>query len=266
MSTIPGPKPAPVVGNIPDIDPHAPVQSMMKLAREYGPILRLELPGREMLVIRSQERVNELCDEQRFDKKVHAPLQQVRDFAGDGLFTAHTQELNWGKAHRILMPVFGTAAQRNMLPSMLDIAEQMLLKWERQGPAHRIDVVDNTTRLTLDTIALWAFDYRFNSFYESDMHPFVGAMVRAPAESGAYAAVASAKSPDADNLPPVRRRYSPDAPDRGRADCGAQEAGRSRRQAGYPRHHAGCREPADRRAAERREYPVSDGHLPDCGP
>ena len=182
---IPGPKPAPVVGNIAHIDTHMPIQSLMDLAREYGPIFRMEMPGREMIVVSSQELVNELCDEQRFDKKVHAPLRQVRDFAGDGLFTAETQEHNWGVAHRILMPVFGPASLRNMFPQMVDIADQLLLKWERQGPGQRIDVVDNMTRLTLDTIALCAFDYRFNSFYEKDMHPFIGAMVRALAESGA---------------------------------------------------------------------------------
>jgi hypothetical protein len=35
---IPGPRPAPLLGNIPDIQPDAAVQSMMALAREYGPI------------------------------------------------------------------------------------------------------------------------------------------------------------------------------------------------------------------------------------
>jgi len=184
-NAIPGPKTTPVIGNLPDIDTHAPVQSMMALAREYGPIFRLELPGRELVLVSSQELVNELCDERRFDKKVHASLRQVRDFAGDGLFTAETQEHNWGVAHRILMPVFGPASLRTMFPEMLDIAEQLLLKWERQGPEQRIDVADNMTRLTLDTIALCAFDYRFNSFYEKELHPFVGAMVRALAEAGA---------------------------------------------------------------------------------
>ncbi|RYX82717.1 cytochrome P450 [bacterium] len=183
-SVIPGPKPAPIIGNIQDIDTHAVVQSLMGLADTYGPIFRLELPGREMLVVSSQQLVNELCDEKRFDKKVHQSLWQVRDFTGDGLFTAQTQEPNWGKAHRILMPVFGPAALYRMFPGMLDIAEQLVLKWERQGPDARIDLVDSMTRLTLDTIALCAFDYRFNSFYERDMHPFIGAMVRALSESG----------------------------------------------------------------------------------
>ena len=67
---------------------------------------------------------------------------------------------------------------------MLDIADQMLVRWDRFGPSAVIDVTDNMTRLTLDTIALCAFSTRFNSFYQDELHPFVGAMVRALKESG----------------------------------------------------------------------------------
>ena len=81
---------------------------------------------------------------------------------------------------------------------MLDIADQLLLKWERQGPDHLIDVADDMTRLTLDTIALCAFGYRFNSMYTEAMHPFVGAMVRALVEAGrAQPAAAAAEPADA---------------------------------------------------------------------
>src|SRR3954453_6484991 len=41
------------------------------------------------------------------------------------------------------------------------------------------------TRLTLDTIALCGFGYRFNSFYRDSQHPFVDAMMRALGESQA---------------------------------------------------------------------------------
>ena len=68
---------------------------------------------------------------------------------------------------------------RGYFDFMLDIAEQMLTKWERLGPEADLDVTDNMTRLTLDTIALCGFGYRFNSFYQREMHPFVEAMVRA---------------------------------------------------------------------------------------
>ena len=48
-----------------------------------------------------------------------------------------------------------------------------------------VDVPADMTRLTLDTIALCGFGYRFNSFYREEPHPFVQAMVRTLAESQA---------------------------------------------------------------------------------
>ena len=53
-------------------------------------------------------------------------MYHLRDFVGDGLFTAYTDEPNWAKAHRILMPAFGPAAMRDYFDDMLDIADQML--------------------------------------------------------------------------------------------------------------------------------------------
>ena len=63
-------------------------------------------------------------------------------------------------------------------PSMVDIAEQLVKKWERLNGDEEIDVVHDMTALTLDTIGLCGFDYRFNSFYRRDYHPFVELLVR----------------------------------------------------------------------------------------
>lgn len=182
---VPQPPLKPVIGNLQEIDKDIPVQSMMRLAREYGPIFKMRIFDREMYLVSSQELVDELSDETRFNKRVHQTLQELRAAGGDGLFTAFNSEPNWARAHRILMPAFGPIGVRDMFPKMLDIAEQMFLRWERFGADSVIDVPDSMTRLTLDTIALCAFDYRFNSFYSDEMHPFVGAMVGALAESGA---------------------------------------------------------------------------------
>ncbi len=181
---IPQPPLRPLVGNLGELDTKAPVQSMMRLAELYGPIYKLTILGRDVHVVSSQRLVDELCDESRFNKRVHGPLQQIRAFAGDGLFTAYNSEPNWAKAHRLLMPAFGPLGVRSMFDRMVDIAHQMFVKWERFGASAVIDVADNMTRLTLDTIALCAFDYRFNSFYQNEMHPFVAAMVDALEEAG----------------------------------------------------------------------------------
>ncbi|RYZ89042.1 MAG: cytochrome P450, partial [Proteobacteria bacterium] len=179
---IPQPPTVPVLGNLHLMDTTKPVQSIERIAVDYPSIFRLKILKNNLLIISSQELVNEICDESRFDKKISRPLELIRAVAGDGLFTADTNDPNWGKAHRILMSAFGPASLKNMFPGMLDIAEQMTLKLERVGP-EAIDVSDVMTRLTLDTIALTAFGFRFNSFYEKSMHPFVDAMVRALSES-----------------------------------------------------------------------------------
>ncbi|WNG26573.1 cytochrome P450 [Cystobacter fuscus] len=184
-TTIPQPRARPLVGNVPDVGFETPLQNMMKLAREFGPIFRLAFPGENFLrVISSYELVADACDETRFEKKLGQALLQLRDLGGDGLFTADAREPNWGKAHRLLMPAFSPAAMRNYHDGMYDVADQMLTRWERFGPDTDIDVSDNMTRLTLDTIALCGFDFRFNSFYQKEMHPFVESMVRALAEAG----------------------------------------------------------------------------------
>ena len=178
LSPIPRPPGKPVVGNMLSLDSTAPVQNLARLARELGPIYWLDMMGAPIVIVSGAGLVDELSDEKRFDKAVRGPLRRVRALAGDGLFTADTTEPNWGKAHNILLQPFGNRAMQSYHPSMVDIAEQLVKKWERLNADDEIDVVHDMTALTLDTIGLCGFDYRFNSFYRRDYHPFVESLVR----------------------------------------------------------------------------------------
>ena len=67
---------------------------------------------------------------------------------------------------------------RLLFPRMLDIASQLDAEMGAASNADdTVDVPADMTRLTLDTIALCGFDYRFNSFYRDTPHPFVLAML-----------------------------------------------------------------------------------------
>lgn len=128
-TTVPGPEIRPVVGTLHALDPERPIQVSMELAKKYGEIFRHQFPGRPAVYfVSSLKLADELCDESRFDKRVHGSLENIRSFAGDGLFTAYTGEENWGRAHRILMPAFSPLALRGMFDGMSDIAEQLMLK------------------------------------------------------------------------------------------------------------------------------------------
>jgi cytochrome P450 / NADPH-cytochrome P450 reductase len=179
LEPIPGPPKKPLVGNILDVSASAPIQNLIALARELGPIFRLDMMGKPLTVVSGFVLADELCDESRFDKAVGGALHRVRTISGDGLFTAYTSEPNWSRAHNILLPNFGDRAMQGYHPMMLDVADQLMLKWERLNPDDEVDVVHDMTALTLDTIGLCGFGYRFNSFYREDNHPFVDAMVDA---------------------------------------------------------------------------------------
>src|SRR6478736_2223734 len=178
LSPIPHPPMKPVVGNMLSLDSTAPVQNLARLAKELGPIYWLDMMGAPLVVVSGHDLVDELSDEKRFDKAVRGSLRRVRSIGGDGLFTADASEPNWSKAHNILLQPFGNRAMQSYHPSMVDIAEQLVKKWERLNADEEIDVVHDMTALTLDTIGLCGFESRFNSFYRRDYHPFVESLVR----------------------------------------------------------------------------------------
>ncbi|WP_188186697.1 bifunctional cytochrome P450/NADPH--P450 reductase [Nonomuraea sp. SYSU D8015] len=177
MSRIPAPQGLPILGNTLQIPSHSPIEYFVQVASDYQQegIFRIEVAGRTIVLVFDPDLVAEVCDESRFVKRIKPPLSIVRDFAGDGLFTAQHDEPVWGHAHRILMPAFSQRSMKAYYPQFLEVAEQLVESWAgRQG--EDLPVADDMTRLTLDTISLTGFGYRFNSFDSPELHPFLQAM------------------------------------------------------------------------------------------
>lgn len=140
---------------------------------------RLELlwpfKGRQLVVVNGYNLLNELCDDKRFPKLVSGAVKEISALVHDGLFTyvtAPSLNLNtlldthpgpipetrtgglpvcpsfrhhpngpWLTlvTDRLLMPVFGTGAIRDMFPAMEDIVSQLVTKWERYVPATSVE-------------------------------------------------------------------------------------------------------------------------------
>jgi hypothetical protein len=74
----PIPRPPGHIGNIFDVNTAHPTEGLAELARKYGPIYELEVPGCGSRIIASSfEFVDPLCDESGFDKKVGSGLRQL---------------------------------------------------------------------------------------------------------------------------------------------------------------------------------------------
>jgi cytochrome P450/NADPH-cytochrome P450 reductase len=179
IDDLPGPHALPVLGNLLDIDGTAPLDGFARMAKEYGPLYRLSMPSGPRLFLSGADLAAEVFDDARFDKAIGGGLANLRGGAiGNGLFTSDTDDPLWHRAHEILMAPFSMRAMRDYVPRMVDIGEQLMEKWARLNPDEEVDVPADMTRLTLDTIALCGFGYRFNSFYRETPHPFVQAMTR----------------------------------------------------------------------------------------
>ncbi|MCD2192480.1 cytochrome P450 [Actinomycetospora endophytica] len=183
---IPGPKPYPVIGNLLDMPSGRMMQRLLELSKQYGPMFVLHAADGPRYIAFGLDMIDDLCDDTRFVKYVGAGQRELRKTqASAGLFTADSDDPLWKSAHDILLPAFSQRSIRAYVPLMVDIADQLLLKWERLNPGEAVDVTGDMTRLTLDTIALCGFGYRFNSFYRDTQHPFVAAMMGGLSESQA---------------------------------------------------------------------------------
>ena len=182
MNQIPSPPRLPVLGNLHQVPRGKFMQHLMTVAKGHDGIFSMDFGGRVGIFVHSADLASELCDEKRFRKVIGVALNKVRDFSGDGLFTAHGTEPNWTKAHRVLIPAFSARAMRGYFPMMLEVAEQLVAKW-RLHEGQDLWVADDMTRLTLDTISLAGFGYRFNSFGSERLHPFLESMGRGLGEA-----------------------------------------------------------------------------------
>ncbi|MCZ0985256.1 bifunctional cytochrome P450/NADPH--P450 reductase [Streptomyces diastatochromogenes] len=184
LRPIRSPRGVPLLGHTPQIPSTNPVEYFGELSKQFPEgIYGMDIAGIEQVFVSDPDLVAEVCDETRFFKQVEkTPLAHVRDYAGAGLFTAHQHEEEWGMAHRILLPAFSQRAMKGYFGQMLEIAQNLVGKWEgKEG--RPVNITDDYTRLTLDTIALSGFGYRFDSFAKEELHPFLNGLLAALVES-----------------------------------------------------------------------------------
>ncbi|MFD1612859.1 bifunctional cytochrome P450/NADPH--P450 reductase [Sphingomonas tabacisoli] len=183
IAGIPTPPGLPIVGHLRQIAKSGLVGHLLDVSRTMPEgIFKLKFGSRVGLFVTSADLVAELCDETRFRKMPGPGLRVVRRFAGDGLFTAFSEEPNWGKAHRILLPAFSQRAMKGYFDLILEVCDQLVAKWARLE-GQDILVADDMTRLTLDSIAIAGFGHRFNSFEKEQLDSFLEALARALGES-----------------------------------------------------------------------------------
>lgn len=170
----------PVIGDARGLSSSRALQTMMERGRGLGPIFESRVFRQQFVFVTSATLAAELCDEKRFAKALPPALVALREFAGDGLFTAHNDEPTWRTAHDLLLPAFSKQAMQRYHQVMVDALDELFVVLPVEDET---DIATWMTKLTMETIARAAFSHDFGSFTSDEVHPFVPAMIAA-LESG----------------------------------------------------------------------------------
>jgi cytochrome P450 len=167
----------PLIGDLLTVDFAAPAQGLATQIRKLDTgIMEQRIFDVPVIALADTGLINEVNNEDVWEKNVGFSLRRLRPLAGDGLITAFNDEPNWQRAHNILMPVFSKSAMMEYHDTMVAAIGEQLEAW--RGERGWIDVADETNRLTTEIIARAGFDYSFGKLGGSHSNPFIDAVAR----------------------------------------------------------------------------------------
>lgn len=120
MSEIPGPRPRPLIGHLPEVR-RRPAEFFLELARRYGDLVYLRLGPQHVYLVNHPDLIGELLTVQYASLVKSRFLDRARVLLGDGLLTAN------GAAHlrkrRLVQPAFHRRRLAGYARNMVECAE-----------------------------------------------------------------------------------------------------------------------------------------------
>ncbi|KAI8886916.1 cytochrome P450 [Backusella circina FSU 941] len=177
--SVPGPIKLPFVGNVYDLLPNL-TDGWIRQFEKYGPLVELSILGQKVIGTNDPSIAELFAKESDyFTKKASAtPLKEVKPFAGQGLFTSDTDDMDWKLAHKLLMPAFSPRAIKVYQEEMGALTKDLISILEQYKPDEKVEILDWATNITFETIGRIGFGYRFNLLTDryQDSNPFIEAM------------------------------------------------------------------------------------------
>ena len=167
---LPGPRGIPLLGNALQIEAPRFHQQLEQWCGEYGPLFKLQIGNRKMLVVVGdhqvvasllRDRPDGLRRTSRFEEiciEMGLPL---------GVFAANGD--TWRRQRRMVMAGFDPAHIRRYFPALQAVSQRLVGRWQlaaQQGVV--IDLQADLMRYTVDTIAGLAFGAQVNTLESDD--------------------------------------------------------------------------------------------------
>jgi cytochrome P450 len=161
---LPGPRPYPVVGNALQLDSRTSHLQMQRWCDEYGPIYRLRIGPRRVMVIGDHALVARVLRDRPEGFRRTSALKTIWTEMGmqPGLFAVNGEV--WKRQRRMVMAGFDPAHVKRYFPALQQVAAALARRWQKAAREGRaIDLQADLMRYTVDTIAGLAFGAEVNT-------------------------------------------------------------------------------------------------------
>lgn len=163
LKDLPGPRPWPVLGNLPQLDLPRMHEKLEGWADRYGPLYRLTLGGKPIVVLADGPLIASILrDRPDGWRRIGVIASVINEMGGDGVFTAEGDD--WRRQRRLVMSAFDPGHLARFFPSLVRVTERFdrrLAEAARSGEA--IDLQAQLMRYTVDVTAGLAFGSDVNT-------------------------------------------------------------------------------------------------------
>jgi cytochrome P450 len=162
LSTLPGPRRLPLLGNLLEIRPTQIHLTLERWARRYGDLYVIGLGPSPVLVVSGAELVQHVLRERPKEFRRWSPMQEIfLEMDIDGVFSAEGD--GWARQRRLVMSAFSGRQIRAYHGVIAEITRRLQDRW--RASAARGELVDarrDLTRYTVDITTTVAFGRNMN--------------------------------------------------------------------------------------------------------
>lgn len=165
---LPGPPGIPLFGNAFQMQPHRVHLQFEEWAHQYGPIYRIKLGKRRIVVLADHKLVATVLRDRPGGFSRTTRLDEIWTEMGmpSGVFGANGE--TWRRQRRMVMAGFDPVHVKNYFPALQGVADRLGQRWQKAAAARSvINLQSDLMRFTVDTIAGLAFGADVNTL-ESD--------------------------------------------------------------------------------------------------
>lgn len=150
LPTIPGPKPLPLIGNLPYLRPDTH-RALVRARAEYGDLVHFQINGRHLYLAAHPDDVRYILVDNNRNYHKGRGIQKAKPLLGEGLLTS--EDDFWRRQRRLAQPAFHRQQIANLADTMTASTATLIERWRelaRSGEA--VNVAEEMMGLTLDIV------------------------------------------------------------------------------------------------------------------